>query len=506
MVAANLDQRLSSAVGLQATAYARNLSRGTVNGDEAEFELCPDPDGGEDLLCEEGGALLRSETRLPIATAEAYDAIYNTTRTATLGYGATLQVSVEEPLWSRANQFVAGATYDGAHVAFLQRAELGRLTEQRTLEGAGIFVAGDAFRTDLEAEERNLGLYASDTFTPVEPLAITAAARFNLANIEIDDRLGAALEGDHTYSRINPSLGLTYTPLPLLTLFASYSEATRAPSAAELSCADPEEPCRVPNAFVSDPPLDQVVSRSIELGLRGTLGGTPQRPAFGWSIAGFGSRNADDIIFVAAQRVGTGYFRNAGDTQRIGLELAARGEFGPVQFYASYTLLRATFESELELPGAAHPEAVTPEEEEEEEAEAGEEDEDDEGGVIQVQKGDRIPGLPTHVGKAGVTVTPIERLELTLQGVAQSSQFLRGDEVNLLDSLDGYVILGARVTYHVLDELAIFVKGENLLDTEYETFGVVADPSEVLPDASVPRFVSPGAPLAFWAGVTLTGF
>jgi hypothetical protein len=100
-------------------------------------------------------------------------------------------------------------------------------------------------------------------------VAVNASARFNVANAELDDRAGSALDGDHTFTRINPAFGVTCSPIKELTFFTGYSEANRAPSASELACADPDRPCRVPNAFIADPPLSQVVSRSVEVGLRG---------------------------------------------------------------------------------------------------------------------------------------------------------------------------------------------------------------------------------------------
>src|SRR5262249_2160748 len=152
-----------------------------------------------------------------------------------------------------------------------------------------------------------------------------------------------------------PSLGLAYEPLAALTVFGGYGEASRAPSAAELGCADPNHPCRVPNAFLTDPPLAQVVSRSVELGMRGRAG-ERRRPWLEGALAGFASRNADDILFVAGSHVGTGYFRNAGTTQRLGLEVSLSGRPHRVLgYFASYTLLRATFETDLELPGTNNP-------------------------------------------------------------------------------------------------------------------------------------------------------
>ncbi|WP_245619818.1 TonB-dependent receptor [Methylomicrobium agile] len=49
-------------------------------------------------------------------------------------------------------------------------------------------------------------------------------------------------------------------------MYGSYGESSRVPTPMELSCADPNDPCRLPNAFVSDPPLDQVVAKTWEGG------------------------------------------------------------------------------------------------------------------------------------------------------------------------------------------------------------------------------------------------
>jgi outer membrane receptor protein involved in Fe transport len=386
---------------------------------------------------------------------------------------------------------VIGTSYDGSHVAYLQRAELGSITEDRAVLGQGIHLAGEDFRTDLQSEQRGLGVYVSDTLHPTDTVAITGSARLDWTNVEVDDRDGEALEGNHFFHRVNPALGAAYTPIEAITLFVNYGESSRTPSASELACSDPDQPCRLPNAFVADPPLDQVVSRSVELGARGFVG-HDSRPQVTWSVAAFAARNFDDILFVSGSRVGTGYFRNAGQTQRVGVELSLSGDLAPLSWYASYGLLRATFESRLELPGAAHPLAQT----------AGG---DDESGVIAVRPGDRMPGLPTHAAKAGAFVALVPRLEVGLTALAQSAQPYRGDEANLLSNLPGYVVLGARASYDLLDHLQLFVYAQNLLDAEYETFGVLGDPSEVLEDMEDPRFQSPGAPLGVWAGITVHG-
>jgi outer membrane receptor protein involved in Fe transport len=76
--------------------------------------------------------------------------------------------------------------------------------------------------------------------------------------------LGTALNGDHSFTRLNPALGMAYDLKQGVNLYAGYSESNRAPTAMELTCADPQDPCRLPNAFLSDPPLEQVVAKTWE--------------------------------------------------------------------------------------------------------------------------------------------------------------------------------------------------------------------------------------------------
>jgi iron complex outermembrane receptor protein len=87
--------------------------------------------------------------------------------------------------------------------------------------------------------------------------------------VHLTDLFGDSLNGDHTYARLNPSVGATYQVSPALNIYASYSESNRVPTAAELSCANPNQPCTFPLGFVSDPNLQQVVARTLELGARG---------------------------------------------------------------------------------------------------------------------------------------------------------------------------------------------------------------------------------------------
>ena len=81
-----------------------------------------------------------------------------------------------------------------------------------------------------------------DTFTLHERWTLTASGRYNDARVGIRDQSGTspALDGDHEFRRFNPALGLNFNPTAGLTTYASYNEGMRAPTAMELTCADPD--------------------------------------------------------------------------------------------------------------------------------------------------------------------------------------------------------------------------------------------------------------------------
>lgn len=103
---------------------------------------------------------------------------------------------------------------------------------------------------------------------------------------------------------------------------------------------------------------------------------------------------------------------------------------------------------------------------------------------------------------ANFAVTP----QLTIGGdvIYNSGQFLRGDEANLLDETDNYAVINLRGEYELNEHLMVFAKVENLLDAEYETFGLLGEPDEILgPAFDDPRFLGPGAERGVWIGVRL---
>ena len=191
---------------------------------------------------------------------------------------------------------------------------------------------------------------------------------------------------------------MTYSPSRALNLYVGYSEGSRAATSIELGCADPDEPCKLPNAMAGDPPLDQVVTRTFEGGRARPF---PRRELERRRLQG---RNRDDILFVTSEQTGFGYFRNFGETRRQGIELGASGRVGRVTLGAGYTYLNATFESEETVNGESNSTN-----------DAAEDGARGLEGTIEIEPGDRMPFIPSHMLKAYGDIEVTSRLSLDLE-------------------------------------------------------------------------------------------
>ena len=461
------------------------------DGDDDDDDHDDDHDGEEE---EEATPLVDLVSGRFITSFDAAgDGAYNRTTTLAQGYGATVQATATTGDGSRENVLVVGVSADLADVAFESSSEPGSLTADRGVSGSGLLTSlyglggDDLFNTKLETANSAFGLYISDTLSLSEQFHVTVSGRYNRAGIDIADKLGTSLDGSHTFGRFNPAVGAVFQADGNTSFFARYSESNRAPTAAELSCADPAEPCRVPNAFVADPPLEQAVARSFDVGVRGRWRADAGRGE--WSLAAYRTRIDDDILFIASpELIGTGYFQNAGATARSGLDVELSGGFAGTGWYLSYGLVDATFESPLLLPSDEEVnDAAT-----------------DEG--VAVAPGDRLPGIPRHSLKAGVRQDLTDAWDLALEAIVSSSRFFLGDEGNDQIPLEGYGVVNLRSSYRFDSGVELFARIENLLDRKYATSGVLAELEVFLrevPDASDPRFVGPGMPRSAFGGVRL---
>lgn len=473
------EHEVSSTLVVTGNVYMRRSDIATYNGDDSDFEECVlDPgfvceadEAGEELVLDPAGA--------PIAFSDAVEgATVNRTSTRQDGTGFGFQAEWTGDVRSHENSFVIGVAYDASDIGFDASSELGALDDTRRAVPSGSFI-GDSF-TRLSADTSNLGLYLSDTLGLSDRLALTLSGRYNRTRIDLHDEIGTALEGSHEFTRFNPAIGLTARLSEAIGFYVGYSESSRAPSPVELTCADEDDPCRLPNAFLADPPLEQVVAETVEAGIRGRWSGG------GWHAGVFRTTNLDDILFVSAGVLtNQGYFDNVGRTRRNGIELDVDGNLGERGgWFANYTLLDASFREHIVFPSPNNPANV--------------------GGEVAVDPGDRLPLISRWLLKAGLRIPVGPRASIGLDLLAGSSFHLRGDEGNDVAGIGAYGLLNLRGEYSLSDRVQLFLDIDNVLDEEYETFGLFGEARDVLGDGYEDgRFLSPAQPRAAWIGVRL---
>jgi iron complex outermembrane receptor protein len=457
-VNANWQHAFAADTVLAANAYSRRLTTSGVNSNVNGDYAPPD---------------------------QPFEAFNILTEATTRAWGASLQLTLQRTLFDMAHQWVAGVAWDSGNTTFTQSGQPATFLADRDTIGIGDFT----LETNVATRNRALGMYIADTVAIAPQWSLSLSGRYNAARIVTQDLTGdsPAINGTNTFRRFNPAVGLTWTASPQVNVFGGVNQGTRVPTAVELTCADPAAPCTLPNIFVADPPLKQVVATTFELGVRGRLSAT----SF-YSAAIYRTDLADDIQFIGAGNgaVNAGYFQNVGNTRRQGLELTAGTVLGEVRLIARYSYLNATFQTGFVESSPNNSTA-------------------DADGLIYVQPGDRLPTLPRNAFRlrADWAHGPFA-LGATL--AAFDSQFARGNENNAdpAGRVPGYAIVALDASWNITPEWQLFARVDNLFNRTYQNFGILGSnyfrgPGNTF-DAGLAgpeAFRSPGAPLGAWIGI-----
>ncbi len=479
---------------LSALLYHRRNRTRTLNGDaNDDFEgSANDGDTGAN-----GGLGFNVDT-----------AAKNRTTTDQTGWGGGLQ-------WSTSagnHQWLVGAAYDASNSSFGQSTQTGIFDATR-----GVLESGpEVIENRLTGRTRMLGLFVSDTVRLASDTRLSISGRMNWARVTLRDvgPTAPAMNGDHLFRGFNPALGVTQGA-GSATLYAGLSQGSRAPTPVELGCADPANPCTLPNAMAADPPLKQVVARTLEFGARGPMGAQGR-----WNAGFFQTDNRDDILFVGTT-TSAGYFMNYGKTRRRGMELALSADAGRWEWKLGYTYLLATFRSAACLLAQNNSSRggstlCTPAD--------GSGTGDD---LIAVAPGNRMPGAPVHNLKLGLSFRPASGWSLGAEVIALSNQYVRGNENNAHRTGTHSDVNGVARTFagpgtvagHAIVNLSargdlgagweIMGRVTNLFDRRFATGGALAEnPFDSAGNFqtnsgnwSRETFFAPGTPRTLWIGV-----
>jgi iron complex outermembrane receptor protein len=431
----------------------------------------------------------------PNTLGDAFLGEIDRTSTKTNSFGGSGQMASSDKVLGHDNRFVMGFSVDHGNTRFNATSELGTVDQNLFVTGTGVFIDqpdADVSPVSLRAINTYAGFYATDTFDITQRLSVTAGGRFNIARLELQDLTGVNpdLTSSNRFQRFNPVIGATYKISPNVTVYGGYSEANRAPTPLELGCSNPNNPCLIDNFLISDPPLKQVVSHTIEAGVRGNFGAS-DRDRISWGLGVFHTGNTDDIINVASNVPLRGFFQNAGGTLRQGVEVKVNYQRQRWNAYANYTFVDATYRDAITISSPNNPLA-------------------DPDGNIHVLRGDHIPGVPAHRFKAGAEYSFTDRLKVGADLNVVGSQWLIHDDSNLNPKVPAYWVVNLHGSYQVNKTFEVFGLINNLFNQHYYAAGTFfdtggftsANPANanflVLND---PRTFLPGMPIAAYAGV-----
>ena len=429
-------------------------------------------------------------------------------------YGFGMQATRFTALNGHKNQLTIGVAYDGRRTGFQQAQQFAYMNPDLGFTGVNAYANGSTLqngepydtRVDLNGRMNTGSVFVTDTLT-LGHWNFTASGRANLSAAANDDQLHLyatpdSLTSRNNYQRFNPAAGVTYTARGGTNFYVSYSEGSRAPTSIELGCADPNQPCKLPNSMAADPPLKQVVTRTLEAGVRGKT-----ESGIDWSAGWFRARNSDDILFVSSTQTGYGYFKNFGETQRQGVQVDGDWKYRRMTAGLGYTLLDATFQSGEVLSGGSNS--------------AG-----NDNGNISIRPGNRIPLVPRHSGKAYLDFLATKRLTLDAGAVAISTVLARGNDNGLHQqdgkyflgpgTTPGYLVMHAGARYRVSRHVLLLAELGNLADRHYFTAAQLGPSGFTAQENYIARpfpavngnyaiqhttFYAPGSPRTVWGGM-----
>lgn len=159
------------------------------------------------------------------------------------------------------------------------------------------------------------GIYIQDVLTLSDTVDLTFGARFDDVEYDISDRFltdGFDDSGTLDFSNTSPMIGINVALTDEINAYANYSTAFETPTTTEL--ANPADT----GGFNQD--LSSQTAENLEVGLRGSL-----NPRNFFELAVF-DISVDDELIPFESAGGREYFRNAGSSERTGIEFSLVSE------------------------------------------------------------------------------------------------------------------------------------------------------------------------------------
>jgi iron complex outermembrane recepter protein len=310
-------------------------------------------------------------------------------------------------------------------------------------------------RLDQDEEFRNIGVFLLQELNILPKLKLSLNTRFDDIQLKISDKF--LFDGDQSatqsFQRFSPMAGLSFSPTLSSAIYTNISTNFETPSLNELS----NNPSGT-GGF--NPNLNPQKSKNYELGYKGILG-----KKFRADVSLFYIEVEDEIVpYQIAGQVGRTYFRNAGLSERKGLELGLTYKImaGLTTFF-NYTYSDFQYKSYQTTVGKFD--------------------------------GNILPGIPKHNIYGEIRYFP----KIGLYTIAQirSISKIYADDANSAQN-EGYLTVNLRAGYHYKIgnlHLEPFVGVNNLLNEIYN--------ANVQINATANRYFEPAQGSFLFGGISL---
>ena len=327
--------------------------------------------------------------------------------------------------------------------------------------------------TDLDSPSWDLAGYALADLQ-VGRVTVSGGFRYDYIRVPFENNLDPTADTSSTFRRFSPRGGVSVEVGPSASVYSSVGQSFRAPAVLELACADEAAACPLPFALGDDPPLDPVVATTFEVGARWTMGVAVLNAAL------YRTDVQDDISFIASDAaLLEGFFANIGKTRREGVEVGAQVQVvGKHTLYANYAYSHATFRTQAQIFSVRS------------------DDDFDTGplfGENGVEIGSRLPLVPAHTARAGASVLLLASIQAGIEARHTGEQWLRGDEANETEPLDGYFTANFRLGW-AGREWGISGIVTNVFNSKKASFGTFNENRQT---GELERFLTPLPSVAF---------
>jgi iron complex outermembrane receptor protein len=259
--------------------------------------------------------------------------------------------------------------------------------------------------------------------------------------------------GARTYSETTPVAGVLYRYTKNLSFYGTVGEGFETPTFAELAHQNPP-------ATGLNFALEASRSRHAELGVKAILPGIARVNA-----ALFGIETRDEIV-VDVNQGGRTTFKNAGRTERRGLELAGQSAWpGPFGAQFAYTYLDATFKEGFSSTVL--------------------------GNTVTIPAGNALPGVPNHQAYAQVSYRQ-PRFYTYLEGLYRAKVPVNDANSEFADAYAVFNLVGALVQQGVGWRISEYVRMDNIADRNYVGSVIVNEGNGRFYEPSPRRSISAG--------------